>query len=234
MGVRVTASVDEVVDRMRDLDGRLPPDDGIAVFNRVYLEMTELVRARLQGGYFADPEFMSHLDVVFASLYFEAVDARADEARTPPKPWAPLVEQRADRGLLPIQFSLAGTNAHINHDLAVAVVTTCEQRDVSPSDGHVHEDYDRINDLLATIEARIRRSFLDECGRRVDDRLGPVAHLVSSWSMEAARDAAWVTARTLWSLRRMDDVHDAYVRTLAGHVGLTSRALLTVFPALAV
>ena len=34
--------------------------------------------------------------------------------------WAPLVERRATRGVLPIQFALAGMNAHINHDLALA------------------------------------------------------------------------------------------------------------------
>jgi hypothetical protein len=228
MARQLSTEVDEVVERMRAIDERLPPDDGVAVFNRVYLEMTELVGRRLQAGYFADAAFMSHLDVVFANLYFDAVDQPGDPVAAPPKAWAPLVEQRATRGLLPIQFSLAGTNAHINHDLAMAVVTTCEQRGVSPRDGQIHDDYERVNELLASIEARVRRSFLDECGRRVDDRLGPVAHLVSSWSMEAARDAAWVTACTLWALRRLDDMRHAYARTLAGQVALTSRALLTV------
>lgn len=228
MAVRVTGTVDKVVERLRAIDERLAPDDGVAVFNRVYLDMTKLVSRRLADGFFADPEFTTHLDVVFATMYFDAVDGPS--GRPVAKPWAPLVDERATEGLLPVQFALAGSNAHINHDLALAVVTTCEQRGLEPDDGHVHDDYERINDLLAQIEAGIRRSFLDECQRRVDDRLGPVAHLVSSWSMEAARDAAWVTAKTLWALRGLDGVRDAYARTLAGHVGLTSRTLLTVFP----
>ena len=36
-----TAGVDAVVERMRALDERLPRTDGVAVFNRVYLSVTE-------------------------------------------------------------------------------------------------------------------------------------------------------------------------------------------------
>ena len=34
-----------------------------------------------------------------------------------------------------IQFALAGMNAHINHDLALALLTTDAQRNVVPDDG---------------------------------------------------------------------------------------------------
>ena len=42
-----------------------------------------------------------------------------------PTAWQPLFERRADPGIEPIQFALAGMNAHINHDLPLAVVATC-------------------------------------------------------------------------------------------------------------
>ena len=75
-------------------------------------------------------------------------------------------------------------------------------------------------------EAEIRRSFLDEVGRAADDRLAPVAHLVSSWSIEKARDVALLNARTIWELRRTPALKAAYLHGLAHTVGMGSRLLL--------
>ena len=38
-------TVDDVIGRLRDIDARLSPDDGVAVFNRMYLTVTEHVSA---------------------------------------------------------------------------------------------------------------------------------------------------------------------------------------------
>lgn len=77
---------------------------------------------QLGQGLFADPAFMTHLDVAFANLYFGAVDT-ADNPAAVPLAWRPLVELRADAGIEPIQFALAGMNVHINHDLPLAMVS---------------------------------------------------------------------------------------------------------------
>ncbi|MGH8868742.1 MAG: DUF5995 family protein [Actinomycetes bacterium] len=228
MGVQGVDTVDDVLTRIDRLVTSLPEDDGVARFAGMYGDTTRLVAARLTGGYFVDPVFMNRLDVLFAMLFFDAVDpVGPPQPRVVPKAWAPLVEERATVGVHPIQYALAGMNAHINHDLALAVVAACEQAGTSPDDADVKTDYDRVNDLLASIEARVRRSFLDECARQDDDRLGPVVHLVSSWSIEAARDAAWVAARTLWALRPLEDVRDVYRASLARQVGLAGRVMLT-------
>lgn len=218
------ATVEDVVARMRSIAGELPPGDGVGVFNEVYLRVTEMVMARLaQGGVFHDDALMADLDVRFANLFFDAYDAPGGRA---PKAWAPLFAARGDRGVLPIQFALAGMNAHIEHDLALAVVRTCEARGCSPYDEGVHADYEAVNDLLASVEADIRRSFLDSIGRAVDDRVGPVAHLVSSWNIDKARDIAWVNVLTLWELRRVGFLFDRYLASLARTVGMGSRLLL--------
>jgi hypothetical protein len=219
-------TVPDVVARMRQLDTTLPADDGVAVFNRLYLDMTLLIEARLQDGFFRDPAFMERLGVVFAGLFLRAVDA-GEAGRPVPKAWAPLVADRTTPGIMPVQYAFAGINAHINHDLAVAVVQTCEERGLDPDDGPVHDDYERVNGLIAQIEAGIRRSFLSEAGREVDDRVGPVVHLVSAFSIDKARDAAWVTTQTIWALRRVERLHRDYLATLARSVGLAGRTLLT-------
>jgi hypothetical protein len=216
-------TVDEVLDRMRAIDAGLPRRDGVAVFNRVYLQVTESVRHRLRNGFFRDARFMEQFDVVFAGLYLESVDAAATDAEVP-RPWAPLVEARRRPSVAPAQYALAGMNAHINYDLAVAVVTACGRARREPAT--VHRDYERINDLLATVVRPIRQSFLDSLVVEAGAPLSPLADLISNWSIDAARDAAWVHARTLWKLRGTRALAAAYRRTLGRTVGLVGRQML--------
>jgi hypothetical protein len=223
-------SVAEVLVRLRAIDAGLPTSDGVHVFNRVYLTVTERVATLLaQGGTFRDDVAATELDVRFANLWLAAYDAAA-EGRRPPSPWRPLFESRTGPDRLPVQYALAGMNAHIEHDLALAVVRACEARGTRPEDATVRHDFEAINGVLASVEAEVRRSFLDEVGRAADTVVGPVAHLVSSWSIEKARDAAYLSACTIWELRRATFLRDLYVETLGGAVGMASRLLLTPVP----
>ena len=129
--------------------------------------------------------------------------------------------------VLPIQFALAGMNAHIAHDLPVAVVRTCRRLDATPHDAGVRDDYEKVNDLLAACEAKIRRSFLTEAGQAAEAHVAAVAHLISSWKLDKARDAAWVNVEALWSMRSVGALADRYRESLARTVGMTSRCLLT-------
>ncbi len=218
-------TVEDVIDRLVDIDAALPAGDGVAVFNRMYLTVTERVLSGLEArDVFADPELMAELDVRFAALWLDAYDdARA--GRPVSKAWQPLFEHRAGRGLLPIQFALSGMNAHIEHDLPLAVVETCTARGGTPD--VVRHDYEVVNEILASVESEVRRSFLSDLGRQVDDRVGPLAHLVSSWNIDKARDLAWVSVESIWAIRRLGFLVDRYTAALAGTVGMVSRYLLT-------
>ena len=71
--------IGDVIERMRSMNERMHPDDGVHSFNRLYLSVTEAVGARAEKESFEDRAFLERLDVVFANLYFEAheaVDAR--------------------------------------------------------------------------------------------------------------------------------------------------------------
>lgn len=227
---RVTATtVDEVVARLESADAALAPDDGVACFNRMYLTVTRLVRDRVGAGFFADPAAAGALDVTFAGFYLDALDADASGARVP-RAWAPLFARRGDRSVVSLQFAVAGMNAHINHDLPMAVVATCEQRGVEPAS--LHADYLRINELLAEIDQDVRRSYLHGLEVEVDREASPVLDLLSSWSIEKAREAAWVNAEVLWHLRHAGFLRKSFTDTLARSVGLATATLLTpVVPA---
>jgi hypothetical protein len=191
----------------------------------MYLTVTEAVAAGLEGDQvFVDPVFMEQLDVTFASLWLAAYDAGVHDV---PRAWAALFERRHDRAVLPIQFALAGMNTHIGHDLVVAVIQTCRQLGRSPEHAGVHEDYEAVNHLLAASESRVRRSFLTAAGREVDDHLGPLVHLVSSWKIDKARDVAWVNVEALWAIRHSSSLALRYRAALASTVGMASRCLLT-------
>lgn len=217
------ATIDALIDRMAAIGGGLQPDDGLAAFNTMYLRVTHLVRDRIAAGSFLDSAYMTRLDIVFGSLYLAAVDTAQPNAA-----WAPVFECRRENGRVPIQFALAGMNAHINHDLAVAVVETCRQLGTSPFARGVETDYQRITDLLAQVQQEVRQSFLDGPLLQMDQRCAaPLANLVGSWSIGRARDAAWTNALVLWRLQDASGLRDEFLATLSRTVGMAGRLLLT-------
>jgi hypothetical protein len=221
------ATLEDVVARMAEIDGALPAIDGISCFNRLYLAVTKNVLAGVGQATFAAPEFLSALDVAFANLYFAALRAFDGGSPDTPRAWLPLFEARTSRAIAPIQFALAGLNAHINRDLPVALVDTCAALGLPPrTDGAPHADYERVNDLLATTEKQVKDLYLDDLARKLDAEFHGVDDVVAIWSVTAARDAAWTNAEALWHLRFLPPVAQAYLRTLDRTVGFASRGLL--------
>ncbi|MGW7208612.1 DUF5995 family protein [Streptomyces sp. NPDC054837] len=217
--------VDAVVSRMRALDEALPERDGIAVFNRVYLAVTEAVGRGIDAGRFTDTRAAITLDVRFAERYLRAVEAVTDEHR-PPACWRPLFQYRRHPGVRPLQFALAGINAHIGHDLALAVVDTCRTLGCEPVD--VEDEFDRVGDLLVSLEERIREDLMP--GPDLLQIADPLTHLLGAWSLERARDATWTAARALWALRGLPDVAGEFRERLDTAVGFAGRMLLTPLP----
>ncbi|KUN66052.1 hypothetical protein AQJ46_26655 [Streptomyces canus] len=220
-----TTPLDAVVSRMRALEEDLPDRDGVAVFNRVYLAVTEAVDRCVDSGRFPDARAAITLDVRFAERYLAAVDAAARERR-PPACWRPLFQFRRHPGVRPLQFALAGINAHIGHDLALAVVDTCRSLDCEPAD--VEDEFDRVGDLLVSLEERIREDLMP--GPDLLQIADPLTHLLGAWSLERAREATWTAARALWALRGLPDVAEEFTERLDTAVGFAGRMLLTPLP----
>lgn len=224
------ASVDEAIARMQQIEAALAPDDGIACFDRMYLEVTQQVNERISQSFFADAAFMSSFDVNFANIYFAAVDALVTEPTNVPTAWQPLFEARADTGIYPIQFALAGMNAHINRDLPVALVQTCEQMNTAPDDGTHHADYQKVDVLLDAAEQSIRQSFESSVAVEIDRQAQVVLDLVGNWSINSARDVAWDTASALWLCRNETTAEDLLMNSVAHTVAMASRCLLIAHP----
>ncbi len=224
LGAPVT-SVAGAIARMEAIGAALAAADGLACFNRMYLDVTRQVNSQLGQGFFADPGFMTQLDVAFANLYLAAAGAADTPAAVPPA-WQPLAEQRAVAGIEPVQFALAGMNAHINHDLPIAMVSTCTALATAPEDGPHFADYQKVDQLLDAAEQSIRRSFESAPELAVDRHLGAVANLVASWTINSARDLAWNNCLMLWAVRDDPIARGLFLDTLASSTALASRMLL--------
>lgn len=219
------STIDDVIDRMQSIADSTGPGDGVGVFNNVYRLTTEAIRDKLGTGFFDDDGFTERFDIVFANRYFDAVDADAAGRRVNAA-WRPLFARRSDRRLYAVQFAVAGMNAHINHDLALAVVRICAAEHTHPLAGSIPADYRRVTDVIEEIEPEVRRALLADAEHELHQPVEPLVHLISSWSIGQARQAAWVRAQVLWQLRDSPLFHEA-VAVSASTVGMTSRHLLT-------
>ncbi len=220
-------TIDGVIARMRQIDADLDPGDGVACFNHIYLKVTELVKQNVTTGTFQDSAFLERMDVIFAGIYLRNVDA-AKAGRPVDAAWVPLFQARDNRVIWPVQFALAGMNAHINHDLAIAVVETCAERGTTPDTPPVHQDYEKVNDLLAAAEAEVRAEFEIQIVKVATRDAEFLKHAVSSFSMAAARETAWITAESLWQDKRSLNplAYKGHETVLGETVGVVSHGIL--------
>jgi hypothetical protein len=223
-------TVPEVIARLQAVRSAFPGSDGVACFARLYCDVTEGVNAELARNSFADRAFLERLDIVFANLFFNALETNEHSPAATPSAWAPLFAARSRRGIAPLQYALAGMNAHINRDLPIALVSTCEERGIELRTGSPqHSDFLRVNGLLAEVEARVKASYVTGTFAFVDrivHRFNRLDDVVAMWNIRRARDAAWVNGESLWALKADASLCAEFVATLDRMVGFAGRGLL--------
>lgn len=224
--VSAAAAMAPVVARMEEIAAPLDENDGVRRFNELYLAVTREVAEKTAAATFEDATFIARLDVVFADLYFSAVDEDA-AGREPSKAWAPLFEERHKKGVAPLQFAIAGMNAHINHDLALALVATCDEFGVGlDTDSAQHRDYIAVNEILEQVQDEIKERFTTGIVADIDKTFGTVDDMVASWSVARARDAAWTAAQVLAAVSDSGFLRKAFLADLARRTGFAGRLLL--------
>ncbi|MBV9599901.1 MAG: hypothetical protein JOZ87_24005 [Chloroflexi bacterium] len=221
------ASSSELAARLTSIQAALPPDDGLGWFNRMYQLVTNAVRDDLGANAFGDPAWLGQLDVVFGNLYLDALRNSVQAPDQVSRAWAALIEQRDQSGIAPLQFALAGMNAHINRDLPVAVVATCQQMGTSPDAGSHHADFFRVNAVLAQAEPGIREMVEGQPLAEANRIFPGLQDVVSNFDMVKARETAWVNAETLWALDQLGAERGAaYLDGLDHLTGFAGRGLL--------
>jgi hypothetical protein len=217
-------TIGDVIVRMQAIDAMLPANDGLKWFNRLYLMVTQQVDLRPSGGAWQSPFWLTRLDVVFAGFYFGAI-AGYLAGRPAPSAWKVLFEARFSSGIDRIQFALAGMNAHINHDLALALLATDAELNLVPGPGGPEfADYQSVNGLLDTVmPSELTMLATDTLGVLAEDT-GKIGRLLAFWNICSARDLAWEFADHLRALT--GPTREAALSAQGALTGALSRAIL--------
>jgi hypothetical protein len=224
----------EVLGRLLALETEVGEGDGLYWFTKLYREMTAAVAERAAQGGFRDLDFLEALDCNFAQLYFDAVRRFAQNEGDTPSAWWPLFSARSSKKIIPLQFALAGINAHINRDLPVALVVTFQQFGAEPSPfDDRHQDYLAINGILAAVHERAKSFLLTGVLGQADAAFGKVEDVIELFSFDRARDAAWTAGEVRLRLLPFGLLADRQLSALDRVVGFAGRGILRPLPAVA-
>jgi hypothetical protein len=224
------ASIADVLATMQAIDALTINGDGLKWFNWLYFQVTQAVETRVSAGGFQDPVFLSELDVQFAQLYFNALKSFLSNASLPDC-WNSLFMQRSQAQIARIQFAMAGINAHINHDLPIAIVATCKIQNLAPQ--HNIAQYTDYTSLNTTLDSLIEEAKQTLNVRLLGDALPAAAQLentIAAWSVSAAREAAWNNSELLWHLDAEPLLQASFLDTLDGLTTVVSKGLLIPVP----
>ena len=220
----------DVLQILNTIDATCIDADGLKWFNWMYLQVTQAAASRVASNSFSDAKWMADLDVYFANLYLSALKSWFTGAETPGC-WRVLFESRSQGLIARVQFAIAGINAHINHDLAEAIVQTCQASGTTPQHGGQHYiDFTALNSTLnELIETAKRGLHL----RLLGDVLPPVSHLedtLASFKVGAARETAWLNAEHLWHLRATPQLASSFLQVLDGFAAVIGKGLMVPVP----
>lgn len=190
----------KAVQKILDL---LPPSPGknrVAAFNTLYLTITEQVADSLRSADCVDPEWLEVLDVEFARLYFKALGAWGVPGKNPADAWEVLFRRAYDDKVTVMDAAVLGVNAHINHDLALALLATWDRLGY-PGEGPQHPDYLLVNKIFYQQIPLLRRRFATAWQLQIDRCVGDLDDWSQRILVRTTRAMAWEQAEALWELR---------------------------------
>jgi hypothetical protein len=229
----IPESIDDVLRTMGIIADTCIDGDGLKWFNELYFQVTQAVQSRIASGGFSDPQWLAALDVQFARLYFGALGS-ALSGQSAPECWQVLFSSRNQAPIARIQFAFVGVNAHINHDLAQAIVANCSATATVPQHGSAqYNDYTVLN---STLDSLIETAKRELHVRLLGEVLPPASRLedtFAAWSVSAARESAWNNAELLWHLQPTPLLASTtFMGTLDGLTTVAGKALLVPVPEL--
>jgi len=124
-----------------------------------------------------------------------------------------------------VQFAAAGVNAHVNYDLADALLATWE--DFEPNDAR-RRDFDKINDVFDRHMDGLRQFYNAPFAQGEDDGtvLDRLSNAVSSVLVRGTRANAWNDAMQVWNADDRQAARARMLKELEVVASLLGRALL--------
>jgi len=218
-------TIADVLSLMQKIDSLLPSSDGLKWFNLLYMMVTQKVDSSPPQGGWEDSAWLTRLDVVFAQFYFSAILNWLTNPARVASSWQALFEARYRPAIERIQFALAGMNAHINHDLALALLQTDAERKLTPEKtSPEHEDYEHVNGILEAVLPQALEFLATGILGQLAEDTGKIGRLLAIWKVGAARDLAWDFADHLRSLT--GQARDSALAAQDQVTGVLGRSLL--------
>jgi hypothetical protein len=218
-------TIDDVVTGLKSIEEYcLPLRDRRGIFVTAYLHITRSIQIAINEGRFENDEWTQRYLVSFGNLYRRAVlDWETGNPTRIPTAWRLAFETASEGTGLVVQHLVLGINAHINHDLALAL----GQVGIDPNRGQKYRDHVLVNKVLeeaspglkyqvSTMYAPILQRFDWVAGRLDDDFAGfsiPKAR-EHAWTFATAFSAAWDAAQRKLLLRALDQQAAGFARLI--------------------
>lgn len=221
------STIAEVADRLGEVyehartSSTAGDDDGIACFSGLYQTITRTIDVTP----YEDRAFLERLDLEFARRYFAGLRAYAVNRTSAPGPWKLLFDARSNPRIERVQFAAAGVNAHINYDLADALLGTFP--DFLPNEAR-RRDYDTVDEAFKRHMDSLREYYDAPFGDSLWDRtvLDRLANLVGDMLVRGTRATAWDDAMDVWHSRDRTKARTQMLGRLDVEASFLGRALL--------
>jgi hypothetical protein len=221
------ACMDAVVGEMTQrLDRLAATCSDLAPFALMYRQVSDEVRSSVRARRYRSPAYVAHLDSVFATLYFRAIDewrlGRRDQV---PRAWRIAFSDAESHRVTALGDLLLGMNAHISRDLPYALAgvglrlpdgrgavpdVLAVNHDIARSQGPALTGVARRFDPTVRQTARLGKAVPQarRLGKIGDPR--QIGRVIAAWRLEAVDNARrLLAARTRVERLRVDTEIDA-------------------------
>jgi Family of unknown function (DUF5995) len=226
------ACMDDVVAEMTQRLDRLASScSDLAPFALMYRQVSNEVRGSVRARRYQSPAYVAHLDSVFATLYFRALDEwRLGHRDQVPRPWRIAFSSAVSHRVSALGDLLLGMNAHISRDLPYSLAAVglhlpdgrdgvpdvlAVNRDIALSQGRA------LAGVALRFDPTVRHTDQfggpDEPGHIGELKLGKIGDprqigkVIAAWRREAVDNARrLLAARTHAERLRVDTTIDAH------------------------
>jgi hypothetical protein len=197
-----------------------------AVFVGAYLTITSAMNEAIEAGEFMDAAWARSYLLHFVQLYMESFRAfEQGDLDHVPTAWRVAFELSAKGEGLTLQHLLLGVNAHINNDLAIALMRS----GIDPDRPMRYDDHTNVNEVLK----RTVNALQDHVERYYSPALHYFDEILGNWDEEfsclmvdKARETAWAHCLDLVDCSCEED-EAVVMRRIDDHAGALARVIAT-------
>lgn len=191
--IETVNSFDKLLNELRALESNLPGSklSNLITFNSAYIVVTSALQEASSNGHFENPKFIEKFTLCFARYYFQIINNSLAGNNNIAVAWANLLTPKTDKPLPNFIYLLMGANAHINHDLSLAMVEMLRNDDTE----NLLKDIVKVDRILVACGDGILNAFTEtkRVPRFIKNRtkyiyLPLVMHVVLYWRIRAWRD----------------------------------------------